>query len=60
MRIVDVLKKEYIIPNLISETKNEVLKELCNSISSIEPDIKCEDLFDVLSFLFYREYCMDP
>jgi len=48
MKIVDVLKKECIIPNLHSKTKPEVIKEISERVASQYPNINTERLIEIL------------
>ena|ERR1700758_4579502 len=48
MKIVDVLKKECVIPNLHSKTKPEVIKEISERVASQYPNINTERLFEIL------------
>ncbi len=48
MKLVDVLKKECVIPNLHSRTKPEVIKEISERVASVYPNINPERLVDVL------------
>ncbi|NIP31021.1 MAG: PTS transporter subunit EIIA [Candidatus Dadabacteria bacterium] len=48
MKIADVLKKEYIIPDLTSISKKEVLKELSDTISSKILDVNANKLYEIL------------
>lgn len=48
MKLVDVLKKECVIPNLHSRTKPEVIKEISERVASVYPNINPERLIDVL------------
>jgi PTS system nitrogen regulatory IIA component len=48
MKIVDVLKKESVIPELHSKNKPEVVKELSQLVSSLYPNINTDRLFQIL------------
>jgi nitrogen PTS system EIIA component len=48
MKIVDVLKKECVIPNLHSKTKPEVIKEISERVASQYPNINTERLIEIL------------
>jgi PTS system nitrogen regulatory IIA component len=48
MKLLEVLRKECVIPNLHSKTKPEVIKEISERVSSIYPNINAERLIEVL------------
>jgi PTS system nitrogen regulatory IIA component len=48
MNIVDILKKEYIIPNLVSKDKPSVLREISKAFLYKHENIDPEAIFDVL------------
>lgn len=48
MRVVDILKEELIVPQLQSQTKTEVLRELAFHLAEHHPEINPEQLVTVL------------
>ncbi|HLC17767.1 MAG TPA: PTS sugar transporter subunit IIA [Thermodesulfobacteriota bacterium] len=52
MRLVDVLRKEYIMPELEARDKEELLDEMCSRLSELVPDL---DRGSLLNALLKRE-----
>jgi len=48
MNISDVLDKKAVIPNLKSQSKNEIIKELAEGLSSVVPNLNNERLVESL------------
>lgn len=48
MKLIDVLKKEAVIPDLHSKSKPDVIKEFSQLLSSLYPNINEDRLFQVL------------
>lgn len=48
MKILDVLKKEFIFPELISETKPAVIEELSQKVSELTPSLNFEKVYETL------------
>jgi len=48
MNISDVLDKKAVIPNLKSQSKNEIIKELAEGLSSVVPNLNNEKLVESL------------
>ncbi len=49
MRISDVLEQKAIIPNLLSRTKPDVIKELAEHLSSVHQNVNTERLIELVT-----------
>jgi nitrogen PTS system EIIA component len=49
MKITEILAPEMVLPDLKGNTKDQVLKELAQGLAAKYPDIRLEDLTEVLS-----------
>jgi PTS system nitrogen regulatory IIA component len=48
MKLADALKKEFIIPNLTSRNKTELIRELSEHVTSVYTNINTDRVFNVL------------